>query len=100
LRATLGQLGQLTNYSFTSSFLLQNDETAEEQAGSLPPTQKVTTYNVFPADTTCSLPPSDFSMQESSLVTNTDVDTQVIHDLMEGQIDSERSSGKEILAML
>ncbi|KAH9996849.1 HORMA domain-containing protein [Russula vinacea] len=66
-----------------------NDETAEEQAGSLPPTQKVTTYNVFPADTTCSLPPSDFSMQESSLVTNTDVDTQVIHDLMEGQIDSE-----------
>ena len=39
-------------------------------------------------------------MQESSLVTNTDVDTQVIHDLMEGQIDSERLSGKEILAML
>jgi hypothetical protein len=29
-------------------------------------------------------------MQEGSLVTNTDIDTQVIHDLMEGQIDSDR----------
>jgi hypothetical protein len=73
-----------------SSFLLQNDETAEEQAGSLPPTQKVTTYSGLPTDTTGSLPPSDFSMQEGSLVTNTDIDTQVIHDLMEGQIDSDR----------
>jgi hypothetical protein len=47
-------------------------------------------YNGFPADNTGSLPPSDFSMQEGSLVTNSEVDTQVIHDLMMGQIDSDR----------
>ena len=71
-----------------SSFLLQNDE-AEERVGSLPPTQKVTTYG-SPADTTGSLPPSDISMQEGSLVTNSDVDTQLIHDLIKGRIDSNR----------
>ena len=51
-------------------------------------------YNGCTADTTGSLPPSDFSMQEGSLVTNSDVDTQVIHDLMMGRIDSDRSSGR------
>jgi hypothetical protein len=85
---------------FMSSFLLQNDETAEERAGSLPPTQEVTTYNGSLADTTGSLPPSDFSMQEGSLITNSDVDTQVIHDLMKGRIDSDRSIGKDILTTL
>jgi hypothetical protein len=52
-------------------------------------------YNACPADTTGSLPPSDFSMQEGSLVTNSDVGTQVIHDLMMGRIDSDRSSGRK-----
>jgi hypothetical protein len=84
---------------FMSSFL-QNYETAEERAGSLPPTQQVTTHDDPSADTTGSLPPSDFSMQEYSLVTNSEVDTQVIHDLMKGRIDSDRSSAKEILTTL
>lgn len=55
-------------------------------------------YNGCPADTTGSLPPSD--MQESSLVTNSDIDTQVIQDLMMGQIESDRSSGRKILTTL
>lgn len=64
-----------------------NDETAEGLAGNLPPTQEVTMHNGCPADITGSLPPSDISMQESSLVTESDVDTQVIHDLIMGQIN-------------
>jgi hypothetical protein len=75
---------------FVSSFILQNDVTAEKLAGSLPPTQQVNAYNDSSADTTGSLPPSDFSMQEDSLVTNSEVDTQVIHDLVKGRIGSDR----------
>lgn len=52
--------------------------------------------NGCPADTTGSLPPSDFSMQEGSLVTNSDVDTQVIYDLMKGQTNSDRSVAEKI----
>lgn len=85
--------------SFMTLFIFQNDETAEERAGSLPPTQEVITYGSLPADTSGSLPPSDFTMQDGSPATNSDVDTQVIHDLMKGRIDSDRSSGKEILTM-
>jgi hypothetical protein len=33
-------------------------------------------------------------------MTNSDVDTQVIHDLMMGRIDSDRSSGRKNLTML
>ena len=72
-----------------SSFIFQN-ETAEERAGSLPPTQEVNTYSGLSADISDSLPPSDFSMQEGSPVTNSDVDTQVIHDLMKGRTDLDR----------
>ena len=36
-------------------------------------------------------------MQEGSLVTNSDVDTQVIYDLMKGRIDSDRSGGRKYL---
>ena len=57
-------------------------------------------YNGCPADTTGSLPPSDFSMHEGSLVTNSDVDTQVIHDLMMGLIDPDRLSGRKNPTML
>ena len=39
-------------------------------------------------------------MQEGSLVTNSDIDTQVIHDLMMGQIDSDRSGGRKNLTTL
>jgi hypothetical protein len=39
-------------------------------------------------------------MQEGSLVTNSDVDTQVIHDLMMEQIDSDRLSGRKNLTTL
>jgi hypothetical protein len=52
-------------------------------------------YKGCPTNTTSSLPPSDFSMQEGSLVTNSDVDTQVIHDLMMARIDSDRSGGRK-----
>lgn len=67
------------------------------QADSLPPTQEVTTYNDFSAKITDSLPPSDFSMREYSLadVTNSDVDTQVVLDLMKGRTDSGVPSSKE-----
>ncbi|KAF8503402.1 HORMA domain-containing protein [Russula emetica] len=68
-----------------------NDETAEGRAGNLPPTQEVAMYNGCPTDATGSLPPSDFSMQEGSPVTESDVDTQVIHDLMMGRNDSDSS---------
>lgn len=57
-------------------------------------------YNGYPADTTGSLPPSDFSMQEGTPMTNSDVDTQVIHDLMMGRIDPDRSSGRISLTTL
>ncbi len=85
---------------FMSSFLLQIHKTAEERDGNLPPTQEVMMYDGCPADTTGSLPPSDIPMQEGSLVTNSDVDTQVIHDLLKGQVDLDRSSGKENLTIL
>ncbi len=85
---------------FMFTFLFQNDETAEKRAGDLPPTQEVTMHNGCPADTTGSLPPSDFSMQDGSLITNSDVDTQVIKDLINGRIDLDRSSGKETLPTL
>lgn len=39
-------------------------------------------------------------MQEGSPVTNSDVDTQLIHDLVQGQSDLDRWSGKDILTTL
>jgi hypothetical protein len=39
-------------------------------------------------------------MREASLVTNSDVDTQVIHDLMTGRFDSDRLSGRKNLTTL
>jgi hypothetical protein len=39
-------------------------------------------------------------MQEGSPVTNSDVDTQVIHDLMQGRSNLDRWCGKDILTML
>ena len=51
-----------------------------------------------------SLPPSDLSMLGYSLAgvtaSSSDVDTQVIVDLLKGQTDSARSDGKDILGTL
>ncbi|KAI9458263.1 HORMA-domain-containing protein [Russula earlei] len=78
-----------------------NEENSQEGADSLPPTQKVATCKGSLAETTGSLPPSDFSMQEYSLdgVMNDDIETQVIIDIMKGRTDSDRPNDKDIPKM-
>lgn len=60
----------------------------------------ITTCSGSQAETTGSLPPSDFTMQEYSLadVTNSDVDTQVVLDLVKGRTDLDGLSSREILS--
>jgi len=75
----------------------QNNENAEGRPGSLPPTQEITTRNSSPPETSGFLPPSDFSMGDSSLadVTDSDIDTQVVLDLVKGRANLD---GEEILS--
>jgi hypothetical protein len=81
--------------------MFQNSENVAVRTGSLPPTQEATACNMFPAESIGSLPPSDLSIQGNSLgVTSSDIDTQVIVDLMKGPTDSARLDGKDILGIL
>lgn len=94
----LGKLSWLTNYLLPYDHVsFQNNENAEGRAGSLPPTQEITTHNSSPPETSGILPPSDFSMRDSSLagVTDSDIDTQVILDLVKGRANL---AGEEILS--
>lgn len=80
---------------------MQNNENIGVRTGSLPPTQEVTLRAV---EDNVSLPPSDLSMLGYSLAgvttSGSDVDTQVIVDLLKEQTDSARSDGKDILGTL
>ncbi|KAH9079578.1 HORMA domain-containing protein [Lactarius deliciosus] len=80
---------------------LKNDN-AGERSVSLPPTQKVVTGSKSPERSLDSLPPSDIPMQWCSLpnASGSDIDTQLIIDLMKARTDTSVPDGEEILSIL
>ncbi|KAI9446297.1 HORMA domain-containing protein [Lactarius indigo] len=70
-----------------------------ERSISLPPTQKVAAGNKSPERSINSLPPSDIPMQGCSLpnASGSDIDTQLIIDLMKARTDTSGPDGEEIL---
>ncbi|KAH9001111.1 HORMA domain-containing protein [Lactarius akahatsu] len=80
---------------------LKNDN-AGERSVSLPPTQKVVTGSKSPERSLDSLPPSDIPMQGCSLpnASGSDIDTQLIIDLMKARTDTRGPDGEEILSIL
>ncbi|KAH9043071.1 HORMA-domain-containing protein [Lactarius pseudohatsudake] len=80
---------------------LKNDNSGERSV-SLPPTQKVVTGGKSPERSLDSLPPSDIPMQGCSLpnASGSDIDTQLIIDLMKARTDTSGPDGEEILSIL
>ena len=86
--------------AFTSPF--QNKEDTGERSISLPPTQKVGVVGNSLERSIETLPPSGNPMQGSSQpsASGSDVDTQLIFDLMESRADTYGPDGEEILSIL
>ncbi|KAH9005321.1 HORMA-domain-containing protein [Lactarius hatsudake] len=80
----------------------RKNDNAGERSVSLPPTQKVVTGNKSPERSLDSLPPSDIPMQGCSLpnASGSDIDTQLIIDLMKARTDTSGPDGEEILSIL
>ena len=87
--------------SLSSEPSFQNNENAGELSVSLPPTQKVVSGSKSPERSIDSLPPSDFSMQGCSLpsASGSDIDTQLISNLMKARMDTSGPGGEEILSI-
>ncbi len=73
-----------------------------ERSASLPPTQKVVAGRKSLEGSIDSLPPSDFPMQECSLqnASCSDIDTQLVIDLVKTRTDASGSEVEEILSIL
>ncbi|KAN0140777.1 DNA-binding protein [Lactarius tabidus] len=76
-----------------------NNVNAGEQSISLPPTQEVVVGGNSPERSIESLPPSDFPMPGCSQpnASGSDIDTQLIIDLMKARTDTYGPDGEEIL---
>lgn len=94
-------VGLIDSLSLSSELSFQN-ENAEERSVSLPPTQKVVAVSKSPERSIDSLPPSDFPIQGFSLpnASGSDIDTQLIIDLMKARTDTSGPDGEEILSIL
>ncbi|KAF8274863.1 HORMA domain-containing protein [Lactarius quietus] len=79
-----------------------NNENTGERSISLPPTQKIVVSNNSLERSIDSLPPSDFTMQGWSQPnpSGSDIDTQLIIDLVKARTDAYGSDGGEILSIL
>ncbi len=88
--------------SFSSEPPCQNNENAGKRSVSLPPTQEVVAGSKSPERSIDSLPPSDIPMQGCSLpnASASDIDTQLIIDLMKARTDTSGPDGEEILSIL
>lgn len=87
--------------SLSSEPSFQNNVNAGEQSISLPPTQEVVVGGNSPERSIDSLPPSDFPMPCSQPnASGSDIDTQLIIDLMKARTDTYGPDGEEILSML
>ena len=95
-------VSSIASLSLSSEPSFQNNENAGERTVSLPPTQKVVAGNKSPERSIDSLPPSDFPMQGCSLpnASGSDIDTQLIIDLMKARTDTSGPDGEEILSIL
>jgi hypothetical protein len=87
--------------SLLSEPSFQNNVNAGEQSISLPPTQEVVVGGNSPERSIESLPPSDFPMPGCSQpnASGSDIDTQLIIDLMKARTDTYGPDGEEILSM-
>lgn len=76
-----------------------NNVNAGEQSISLPPTQEVVVGGNSPERSIGSLPPSDFPMPgcSQSNASGSDIDTQLIVDLMKARTDTYGPDGEDIL---
>ena len=80
----------------------QNNENNGARSSSLPPTQKLVVGSNSPERSIDSLPPSDFPMQGCSQpnASGSDIDTQLIVDLMKARTDTCGTDCDEILSIL
>jgi hypothetical protein len=95
-------VSSVDSLSVSSEPSFQNNEKAGERSFSLPPTQKLVVGSNSPERSIDSLPPSDFPMQgcSQSNASGSDIDTQLIVDLMKARTDTCGADGEDILSIL
>jgi hypothetical protein len=95
-------VSSIGSLSLSSETSFQNNVNAGEQSISLPPTQEVVVGGNSPERSIGSLPPSDFPMPgcSQSNASGSDIDTQLIVDLMKARTDTYGPDGEDILSML